>query len=316
MFSHVPAQLANPCTHISDETGEIRLHTGNAKNISVAITPRRLYVEGSLCKFYKGNNIETLTRQETAGALAMLADHLHVPITDAIVTRLDVGINVETTHAPAEYFRLLGHSKRYLIRTYQDGDRAPDTPQTLYYYTGQNHKRARRVLAFYDKIEETKYRKGYVPEKYAEKNILRFELRHMKKLQEQFAPVQQIHAGMLTEHGFREQLLQQLNDEYQSIQKHNYLNGQQIMALFHNTREFQKYAAHCLCANMGGAAQFELWLRQQQKLNAALGNVQIGRIIKYATEPIEEDESEMVKEFDATVRAEIERLREDNNAAE
>ncbi len=143
---------------------------GELDNYRIIAYPNRLIIkDGSFCKWFFGDNFQTLGRSETKQGIERLSDTLHLPIGKAKVTRLDIADNIILKHQPSLYFPYLGELSRY-TRLVQ--------PDSLYYTTD------RKILTFYDKVAEQK-KKGFdIPEIYENRNVLRYELRLKKRLHE------------------------------------------------------------------------------------------------------------------------------------
>ena len=65
--------------------------------------------DGSLCKYYLGDNFQTLGRGDTKQAIEMLSDTLHLPLHKATVTRIDIAQNYIVKHPTSVYFNHLGN---------------------------------------------------------------------------------------------------------------------------------------------------------------------------------------------------------------
>lgn len=135
---------------------------GRLGNLRVTATPDALTVTNSLCKWYHGDNLRTLSRDDIAGAVECLSNTLHLPMGDADVSRLDVGCNMEVPSPVLSYLNALGELCRYSRRQDFDG--------SLYY------KQNEKELAFYDKLDEMK---GCTIPPGLE-NVLRYELRYKR----------------------------------------------------------------------------------------------------------------------------------------
>ena len=125
-----------------------------------------------IAKSYFGDNLHTLTRDETKYALEKLSDCLHVDINTAKITRLDVSTTLQTKRPPANYFRYLGE-KPYFKRLEAVKD------ETLYYC---NHQ---RQIILYDKTKEAISNNVPIPDILRNSNLLRYELRYIKRLNKQ-----------------------------------------------------------------------------------------------------------------------------------
>ena len=116
--------------------------TGSIDNLKISISRYQVKIkDGSLCKWYLGDNFKTMGRQDTQGAIERLSDILHLPIDKATIIRLDIAQNFIVKHPIEVYLNHLGelrHSKRL------------QEPSGIYY-----HKDGER-LCFYDKNREQK----------------------------------------------------------------------------------------------------------------------------------------------------------------
>ena len=161
---------------INRETGEMTW-SGNLQNFRVWGGAGRLWLKGSLPKFYLGNNIETLTREETGQAIGKLSDALGEPLAEAEVFRLDIGRTFEVNRAPSDYWRDIITPAR--MKRHEFG------LETLTLYNRQ------RAISFYDKQAET-HRAGAKPTERAEAkretsylshaNLLRVEVQFKRRL--------------------------------------------------------------------------------------------------------------------------------------
>ena len=126
-------------------------------NLGINIYNSFITIEGSLAKFYYGNNLHLLGREEIKQAIDLLSDILQLDINSAHVTRIDIAADFEMSHNTKEYFPFLGNYPRH------KRDLCKGT--TLYY------KSASHTCTFYDKGKESQGKKG------AESCLLRFESR-------------------------------------------------------------------------------------------------------------------------------------------
>ena len=160
-IEETPCHLTEIGTH--DYNGNIVV-TGQLNGLKVSVNRWQVKVNGgSLCKWYFGNNLQTMSRGDTQRAVERLSDELHLPFNLAAVTRLDVGGNMITQHPSEIYFNHLGvlsWSKRL------------QQPSGLYYCKRDEQ------LCFYDKVKEQRSRREAIPEPYKGKNVLRYEHRY------------------------------------------------------------------------------------------------------------------------------------------
>jgi hypothetical protein len=194
--------LTNLKKSYRQDTGQTYV-TGNAGNLRVGVSERGVSITGSLAKFYLGTNLHTLTRSDTIRAFEQIADTLHLPIHKAKVTRVDVGQNIITNFKPELYYPYLGQSAYYTRLT---------QPKSISYQNSQRTKKA------YNKIAESKYNKVHIPEVYADKNVLRFEVSYTARLPKQFNQAV-ITPDTLTDERFYMNMYDRWFNEYEAIDK-------------------------------------------------------------------------------------------------
>ena len=197
-----------------DASGE-HVYNNGASSISgyldclkVSATEANLKItEGSLCKWFLGDNFQTLTETHTKQAIEKLSDILHLPFDKADITRLDYGQNMITKYPPEVYLNHLGKLNYY--------SRLPQ-PNGLYY---QNNK---RQLIFYNKIKEQRIKGESIPDLYKGENVLRYEQRHKKWLKADLNK-ERITGSDLYDCKFYKQVGDSLRKSYAAIQKVNQL---------------------------------------------------------------------------------------------
>lgn len=204
-LSELPCFLDNETIGKHDYDGRLVL-TGNIGRLKVSISSFQLSIkDGSLCKWYLGDNFQTLTRGDTKRAIEKLSDNLHLPMDKATVTRLDVAKNIITRHPTDVYFEHLGLLKG-ATRLLQ--------PNSVYYdYNGGK-------LLFYDKVAEAKNHREKIPPLFVGKNVLRYEMRYMSQLPVRFG-VNRVTGAMLYDEAFYVGLAAKWHDKYKEIQKIN-----------------------------------------------------------------------------------------------
>lgn len=180
--------------------------SGNVGNLKVSLNRFQVKVkDGSLCKYYLGDNFKTMGRKDTQRAIEKLSDELHLPMSLAAVTRIDVAQNFCTKYPPDVYFYHLGLLK-YATRLQE--------PNGVYYsQTGGR-------LAFYDKNKEQKSKREDVPELYEGKNVLRYEQRYTKRIARQFGLLE-VTGSTLFDEAFYIDLLNRWRQNYKNIEKVN-----------------------------------------------------------------------------------------------
>lgn len=72
-------------------------------NLGINIYNSFITIEGSLAKFYYGNNLHLLGREEIKQVIDLLSDILQLDINSAHVTRIDIAADFEMSHNTKEY---------------------------------------------------------------------------------------------------------------------------------------------------------------------------------------------------------------------
>lgn len=115
------------------------------------IKHNRLFIEGSLCKYFHQDNLHTLTRQNSKQALNRLASELKLPIYDFIVTRIDFAENIKTFCRVETY-----------VNAFEGIDKWKDTNYSLKQTTtGKLFEQSDKALCLYNKILEYSLKKSY-----------------------------------------------------------------------------------------------------------------------------------------------------------
>lgn len=203
-LSEIPCCFDNVAEHhYSDGKTTI---TGTLENYKISVSNECVKIgNGSLCKYYLGNNFDTMTREYTRMAIEKLSDTLHLPIDQAQITRIDVAQNLILEHPTEVYWNHLGASYPNKRLLQSDG---------LYY------KNPRGLLVFYDKIKEQKKKRQTIPELYRDKNVLRYEARYTNRLNNTFK-VNQVTGSLLYDEAFYSGLMNRWEDSYKAINKIN-----------------------------------------------------------------------------------------------
>ena len=200
----VPTLLTDLKETYKQDTGEVYL-TGGILNLRVSISNAGLSLNGSICKSYLDDNFKTLTRQDTQRAIEQIEDTLSLPITKAEIKRIDFAQSFSVSQSPQNYFNFLGDCQHYHRLT---------QPQSLYYQNGM------RTKLFYNKIAEGKAKGQILPPIWANKNILRYELRYTSRLPYQFNK-SIIQAKDLYNEGFYIDMVNRWVKEYETINKNH-----------------------------------------------------------------------------------------------
>ncbi len=200
----VPTLLTNAKETYKQDTGEVYFN-GSILGMSASVSNAGISLKGSICKSYLNDNFKTLTRQDTQRAIEQLGDLMGLPVSKADVKRIDFAQSFTTTQNPQNYFTFLGECQHYKRLT---------QPKSLYYQNGM------RTKLFYNKIAEGKAKGQAIPPIWANKHILRYELRYTSRLPYQFN-TSQIQAQNLYNEGFYLGMVERWVKEYESINKNN-----------------------------------------------------------------------------------------------
>lgn len=202
LLTCIPKYLNGVSEH-TFEGGKFAI-SGRLKNFRVSVSSVGITVkDGSLTKWYAGDNLKMLSREETQEAFMQLSDTLHLPMHKASVKRFDFGMNIQLDHKISAYLPYLGSNGRY-IRLEQK--------------TGLNYKVTGRELCIYDKIAEMKS-KGDIPlPLYDGRYVLRYEKRYLQSIARYFNREFVIGETLYDEYFYRD-LTNDWYSDYLKIQK-------------------------------------------------------------------------------------------------
>lgn len=227
--------------------------TGCLDNLKVSCNEYQIKIkDGSLCKWYLGDNLQTMGRKDTERAVEKLSDLLHLPIGKALITRIDVSQNFIMQHPPKVYMNHLGVMKNAARL---------EEPNSLYY------RKQDCGLCFYDKAREQRDKKEPLPELFENRNVLRYEQRYERRIAKHLG-VAEVRASMLYDEAFYIDLLNRWRDAYTSIQKIN--DVQLNFEVMRNKKDLNRMGVLALVENVGGlnAMMNQIAEAQQQgKLN-------------------------------------------------
>ena len=178
---------------------------GDLRNMRVTLNEASISVKGSLCKYFYGNNIDTLNLTNTREALNQISADLSIDIHKASVSRIDFSTNIITDYTPTIYYPYLGQLSRF--ERYEQ-------PNSIYY-----NQQAKRLL-FYDKIEEAKNKGMTIPKQHIGDNLLRYELVLNKGIS-RYLKYNGLYALDLGSEELFKKLLHLWYSYYQQIQKHS-----------------------------------------------------------------------------------------------
>ena len=187
-------------------------NTINDNYFKIMISEREINIKnGSLCKYYLGDNFQTLGRGDTKRAIEKLSDTLHLPIDESIVTRLDIAGNFIVKQKIENYYNHLGELKNAKRSPVTNGS---GNIEGLYYFKNFG------TFLFYNKLKEQKDKGQPIPELYQDRNVLRIEQRYHKRLPQAFN-IERVTASMLYDEKFYINLLNKWKENYFNIKKIN-----------------------------------------------------------------------------------------------
>lgn len=145
---------------------------GYTGGLRISVTENRVRIEGSLSKYYYGNNTQTLTLAHAKEAIKRLGRQLNLPIDKADVMEVDIAENFEMKYSPDLYI-----SKLQTL-----GSSHPNKWHGTTYFPINGS-----MLRFYDKGQESRQRGNRrlkrercpLPER-ENKNLLRYEMKFKK----------------------------------------------------------------------------------------------------------------------------------------
>jgi hypothetical protein len=180
--------------------------SGNSKNLRIKVRKNKFSIENSICKWYLGSNINTLSQAQVRLANEKLSDIFHVNINEANVTRLDLAKSFQMQYPVECYLSILGQLNRY---------KRLEQPNGIIYRTNS------KELIFYDKIKELKHnREENIP---CGQNLLRYELRFKNSLKRHFNHLE-ITPSTLAEDAFFRKAEEKYITSYNQIQKNKSFN--------------------------------------------------------------------------------------------
>ncbi|MES2139239.1 MAG: phage/plasmid replication protein [Bacteroidota bacterium] len=200
--------------------------TGYIKNVSFQIFFNsdsqmcRVNFTGSLNKFIHGNNFTLATRKDAENAIKNLSRITGLPLHEAKVTRIDFGACFIMKFPVITYLLLLdGMPSRLKMKKDNYAN------ETIYF------RNKRRRLIFYDKAKQNKEKcKDVVPSEFKNKYVLRYELRYLKALREQFN-MEEIMVSDLYDIGFYNRLKKRWGKAYFKIIKYRIQNFENVKDL-------------------------------------------------------------------------------------
>ncbi|MGN7756434.1 phage/plasmid replication domain-containing protein [Chryseobacterium sp. 22532] len=83
------------------------------RNFRVTTRNKKLIIEGSLAKYFNGNNIEPFSWLDVKSAIKKLSFEIDLPLEEGILRRVDIGMNFSVNKDVVEYFPEMFHLHCY-----------------------------------------------------------------------------------------------------------------------------------------------------------------------------------------------------------
>ncbi|NDV82229.1 phage/plasmid replication protein [Bacteroides sp. 51] len=224
--------------------------TGNLDGYKVTVSENGVNLtDGSLCKYYLGDNFQTLGRGDTERAIEKLSDTLHLHVGKAAVSRIDIAQNFIVKQPIENYFNHLGELPYY--------KRCPMLNEgSLYYFNYKN------IIVFYDKVKEQKAKGRPIPELYQGRYTLRYETRYKQRLPSVFG-VEKVTGALLYDEAFYIDLVKRWKNAYQTIKKINDVSLN--FEIMRSKQELYKMGVVSLIEQQGGQITVLEQINEAQK---------------------------------------------------
>ena len=175
------ANLEKP-KEVADMKTEALSWQGYCRNLKVFVNQKSISINGSLAKYYNGNNVEAFGRLQAKEAIENLSDILHIDMNTANITGLDFSATIKVNNPVPEYLSLFSSCSTFI--------RVPYGADTVYYNPPTKATIKPTQLCIYDKVAECMDNKVPIPHEYANNNLLRYELKLRQRLARRFGRVE------------------------------------------------------------------------------------------------------------------------------
>jgi hypothetical protein len=288
LLAELPIKLNNlKETHNTNITA-LPLISGTYKHFFIKVREAGVYMRGSLNKYYHGTNVINLTYNESVKAIENLSEELDLPLKSASVFRIDFSANYSLTHSVNAYYEYLGSAPRY---------------NKLIAPTGITYSNSRKAMVFYDKIAEHKKKKYFIPQEYQSENLLRYEMRFLKRLPQIFKRPAVTVSDLINEDFYRE-LLTRYKNEYEHIHKYNriILSNKKVISV----KDFENELMLLGSRFLGGEPGLLQLIEDSRHLGAFKNPMQVKRLkdkIKHIfSQPLLTTPSELISELSEKIK--------------
>lgn len=180
------------------------------RNLRVTTRNKKLIIEGSLAKYFNGNNIQPFYWFDVESAITKLSWEMGLPLKEGILRRIDIGMNFSVDKDVVEYFQEMIHLDRYYrIHKYETTLRFENNSHRFNFCFYDKKKRVLNSRTNYDDIELVlKY-----------KNLMRIELQIEESLPLFLKRTETVRVSELFSRDFCKLLLNNWLRLYRRIQK-------------------------------------------------------------------------------------------------
>lgn len=208
---------------------------GKLDNMKIAVSDKSVTIKGSICKWYLGDNLHSMTLADVQNALSQLSEITGLPIEKSYIERVDLAANLIMENPAEAYFPHLGIIEKRNVR--------PKHMDAGVYYDLPSKPLGKVKLAFYSKEKEAKEHNEPMPSDWKGKNILRYECRFKFYCSSRSAV-------SLYDKEFYDQCLEQWKEHYDEIVKQNetVLNWGEITS----KKDLAKLGLLAACQQVGG----------------------------------------------------------------
>jgi hypothetical protein len=287
LLKDIPSLLTGVKEKYCQDTGILSI-TGKHGNFHVTANENRIFLSGSICKYFLKDNMQTLGRGQTKEAIQLLSDELHLPIDRANVTRVDIAENFLMRYEVPFYFPFLGSCQHYKRLEQNNG---------IYYRNGK------RELLFYGKIHEQKIKGIPIPAMLANRNLLRYEMRFKSRLCKEFNRPE-ITANTLYDEKFYIEALKRWKENYFQIRKNKTVNN--VNLNFKSMNHFEQQILLVGIASLGGEPAILQAIEQARQQGIFSNKMQVKRfkdkVKKICSSPALTEDSEAIQELDKKVK--------------
>jgi hypothetical protein len=252
------ANLEKPKEVVNMKTGELSWQ-GRCRNLKVFVNQKSISINGSLAKYYNGNNVEAFGRLQAKEAIENLSDILHIDMSTANITGLDFSATIKVNNPVPEYLSLFSSCSTFI--------RVPYGADTVYYNPPTKTTIKPTQLCIYDKVAECMDSKVPIPHEYANNNLLRYELKLRQRLAMRFGRVEVI-GRTLYEPEFYALMMDKWVKTYFEINKNNVMRLDYTNNIKTPKDALEAYMAYLITTADNGC--FEAFLRDL-KANKAFG---------------------------------------------